>query len=176
MLVELQKINQTIEDSALKEKKKFYFGRFIPKFTEEINAKVFFVAEMPTFPSKKDKWDPQDNFFLSKSDLKFVKLLNKLGLGGSYITDVVKTCAPAGEPTCTEIELFKPILLKEIEILKPKVIVSLGERTSKVLDMLGIEHVNIWHPSYPDRKNYDKGLWEKYEEEIKNKVVSLLND
>ena len=167
-LKELQLVNEKVKTLAEEEGKPFYYGRFIPKIVETINTQIMFVAEMPTYPSKKDKWDPEDNFFLTKSDLKFVKLLNRLGLDGCYITDVVKICAPAGEPTDADLEIFKPLLLEEIDALKPKAIVSLGERTSKVLDRLDIQHTPIWHPSYPDRKNYDKGLWIEYENQIRS--------
>jgi uracil-DNA glycosylase len=172
MLQELEKINTEIINEA--KTGQYYLGRFIPKISETINTQVMFVAEMPTFPSKKDKWNPRDNFFLTKSDLKFVKLLNKLGLAGCYITDVVKKCALAGEPTEEDLQKFKPYLQKEISTLNPKVIVSLGERTSKVLDKLNIQHINIWHPSYPDRKNEDKGLWLEYENQIRDRVVNSL--
>jgi uracil-DNA glycosylase len=89
-------------------------------------------------------------------------LLNKLGLDGSFITDIVKTCAKARRPTQEEIEHFKPILLEEIEILNPKLILALGQSASEVLTDLGINHTPIWHPAYVERFN----RWAEYEDQL----------
>ncbi len=157
----LEKINTQVRELA--QSAKYYTGRFIPKISEDFSSKVMIIGEMPTAPKQEREWDPSDNFFLSKTDLKFNKLLNKLGLSGSYITDIVKTCAKARRPTVEEIEKFKAILLDEIEIIKPEIILSLSKNASNILDEMGIKNTCIWHPSYVERFN----RWTEYEEQLR---------
>jgi uracil-DNA glycosylase len=156
----LAKINTQIKQLA--HPAKYYTGRFIPKIGESPFNGIMIIAEMPTAPKRESDWDPQNNFFLTKTDLKFNLLLNKLGLDGSFITDIVKTCAKARRPTQEEIEHFKPILLEEIEILNPKLILALGQSASEVLTDLGINHTPIWHPAYVERFN----RWAEYEDQL----------
>ena len=161
----LEKINLQVKETA--NSAKYYTGRLIPTiYSKETTGKVMFVAEMPTCPRKETEWDSTDNFFLTKSDLKLVKLLNKLGLDGSYITDVVKTCSLARRPTEEEVSKFKDILLEEIAIIQPKTIVSLGKSASDVLESIGISNVCAWHPAYVER--FDK--WAEYEKQLKSLV------
>jgi len=160
----LEKINLQVKETA--NSAKYYVGRRIPTISIKESFKVMFVAEMPTCPRKETEWDSTDNFFLTKSDLKFVKLLNKLDLDGSYITDVVKTCSLARRPTEEEVARFKDILLEEIAIIQPKTIVSLGKSASDVLESIGISNVCAWHPAYVER--FDK--WTEYEKQLKSLV------
>ncbi len=149
---------------AKKEGKQFYFGRFVP------HTKYMFIAEMPT-PDK--DWNPQDNFNISGSDKKFIEMLNANGFGGSYVTDLVKKAENARRPKESELSLWLPILKKEIEILKPEVVVAVGPTSayltlSKYKSDLGIKNLEcIWHPSYVQRYN----RWDKYVDQLRKLAV-----
>jgi len=161
MYQELKKINNDIKSLAESEHKLYYFGRFLP------SVNVMFVAEMPTIPPKKIGWFPEDNFS------HLADLFEKFGLGGSYVTDIVKTSARAGRPTQKQIDKYFPFLEREIELLKPKLIVALGNNAFEILkNKLGTKyHIEtIWHPAYVSRYN----RWQKYENQIKDKVLSSL--
>ena len=56
-------------------------------------------------------------------------MLVKYGVGGSYVTDIVKKRNIPRRPTKEEIKEWLPFLLKEIEIIDPRAIVVLGKRT-----------------------------------------------
>jgi hypothetical protein len=175
MLNELERVNKKIVRLAKRENRLYYFGRFFPS-TKFI--KVMFVAERPTIPRPRSLWNPRDNFYLSSTDRRFVKILNDYGLGGSYITDIVKSCAEAGSDID---DINHYIFLKqEIEIIKPKIIVALGNKAFNKLQEIK-EEINlttklekIWHPSYPRRI---KNGWNKYRNQIKRikRLAVLIN-
>jgi len=162
---ELEKINCEIEKTANKEGRLYMFGNFIP------NKKVMFVAEMPA-TSKIKYWHPRSNFTVTKSDEKFLALLNKYGFGGSYITDFVKTVTKVREPTKKEKLEFAPYLLNEIAILKPIIVIAVGlsahRMLSEIEEKIEVPIEIIWHPAYAKRCN----KWKEYEKQIKN--LSLL--
>lgn len=125
ILKKLEEINAEVKQIA--GRRQFCYGRFLP------STKVMFVAEMPSFNKH---WNPRNNFFISNTDKLFVQILTKYGFGGSYITDIVKTCASVGDLMPDEVEKFKPILLKEIEILKPRLVVAVGRRAFDVMNSI----------------------------------------
>ncbi len=94
-----------------------------------------------------------------------------------YITNVVK-CRPPGnrDPEPSEIQACRDFLVRQLEIVRPKVLVCLGRVAAGALlqsrlplnvlrgkpkDVLGIPTVVTWHPSYllryPEAK---RGAWE----------------
>jgi uracil-DNA glycosylase family 4 len=85
-----------------------------------------FIAEMPSMRGLKN-----DKELLVNDNFKGDKLLNetmaKYGVGGSYVTDIVKERGIPGRPTYEQIKEWLPFLLKEIDIIKPKYIVVLGK-------------------------------------------------
>lgn len=90
-----------------------------------------FVAEMPSMNVPKD-WDGKSNYNFGKFDARcrfFQKMMIEQGVAGSYVTDIVKERGKPRKPTKTEIQKWLPFLLKEIEIIQPKVIIILGKRT-----------------------------------------------
>jgi uracil-DNA glycosylase family 4 len=56
-------------------------------------------------------------------------MLIKYGVGGSYVTDIVKGRDTARKPTKTEIQKWLPFLIEEINIIQPRTIIVLGKRT-----------------------------------------------
>ncbi len=145
ILKQLEEITSEVKRVA--KSKPFCPGRFLP------NTTVVFVAEMPS--SKKKLWNLNNNFFISKTDKCFVDILNRNGLGGSYITDIVKTCSKARRPTKAEINNFKDVLLREVAVIKPKLVVALGESAFQILSdadfkqgiPFKIYKSFVWHPA-----------------------------
>jgi len=128
ILQQLEEMNVNVKRIAESENKQFCYGRFLP------STEVMFVAEMPSFSKR---WNPRNNFFISNTDKLFVQILTKHGFGGSYITDIVKTCAPVGDLEPKQVESFTPFLLKEIEILQPRLVVAVGKRALRELVSFG---------------------------------------
>ncbi len=58
-----------------------------------------------------------------------------------YITNVVKDRPPGNrDPTSTEIELYSPFLVRQLEIIKPKMIVPLGRFSmALIMKLCGLE-------------------------------------
>lgn len=163
MLKELEKINKKVKTLAKDDG--YYFGRFFP------HTKVMFIGEKPTMPKKKEDWNPMDNFYFSKSDVNFVHMLTKYGLGGSYITDIIKSCGPSGdELTEKDLDVYFPLLLKEIEVIQPEIIVALSRTAEGILkEHLKLNDINIpvhtiYHPSYVQRYNKHR----QFESQIRN--------
>lgn len=105
-------------------------GVFLPKdFKERFD--IMFVAEMPSMNNPREARASKENFNfnVTKRDRFFQEMLVKYGVGGSYVTDIVKERDFPRRPTEAEIKNWLPFLLKEIEIIQPKAIIVLGKRT-----------------------------------------------
>ena len=90
---------------------------------------------MPATGHIGENWNPRNNFFLyDSSDKLFVQILNTYGFGGCYITDVVKTCTPAGDLDEDDVKEFKNILEQEIKIIQPRLIVAVGGRSFRAIN------------------------------------------
>ena len=110
--------------------------------------------------------DEQGMPFVGKSGMLLTKALNCLGVDRKdvFITNCVKCRPPQNrKPTPQETKLYKDILIKEIEIIQPKVICTLGstaleslmEEPVKITALLGKEllfhHtllIPTYHPAY----------------------------
>ena len=96
-------------------------------------ADVMFVGEGPG--AEEDK---QGKPFVGRSGQLLDKLLEEeIGMTrerGVYITNVVK-CRPPGnrDPQPDEIESCRPYLEQQLELIKPKVVVTLGNFAAKLL-------------------------------------------
>lgn len=87
-------------------------------------ANIFFIGEAPGL-----KEDQEGRPFVGRSGQLLTKNLNKISLERKdvYITNIVKRRPPENrDPSPLEIAKFQPYLQKQIEIIKPKVIVTLG--------------------------------------------------
>ena len=93
------------------------------------NSPVVFVGEAPG-----EEEDKLKRPFVGKAGQYLNKKLQELGLKREnvYITNVVKSRPPGNRtPTIEEMASCLPYLRKEIEIIKPKVIVCLGSTAMK---------------------------------------------
>ena len=126
-----------------------------------INADLVFVGEGPG-----EEEDKTGLAFIGKAGKLLTQIIHSIGLNREsvYICNVVK-CRPPGNrnPTTEEMTACSPILLKQIELIKPKLIVTLGNVATKCLvkdavgimkmrgktvDFKGISLIPTFHPSY----------------------------
>lgn len=106
---------------------------------------VMLVGEAPG-----SEEDIQGEPFVGGSGRLLTALLSANGLSRKlcYITNVVK-CRPPGnrKPEPSEIDTCKQWLIEEVRLLRPKVIVALGDTASQTLTGLPISHVGGTYPS-----------------------------
>jgi DNA polymerase len=142
-----------------------------------LNADLMFVGEGPG----RDE-DLQGRPFVGRAGKLLTKIINamKYQRDEVYITNIVK-CRPPGNrnPQANEISSCKDYLLAQIEMIDPKVIVTLGRVASDFFiqstlgmtalrgDFHDFEHIKVmptFHPSYLIRnegnRNLRKMVWE----------------
>lgn len=150
---------------------------------------ILFIGEGPG--------ETEDNFgkpFIGNAGQLLDKVIERMGYRREdiFIANIVK-CRPPGnrEPSRDEADACLPFLIRQIEILKPKVIVCLGrsamnfllnseysimEKRGQLFDFKGIPLIPTYHPSYIlHQKTKDatsKAKWEMWED--MQKVLHLL--
>jgi uracil-DNA glycosylase len=108
----------------------------------DANADLMFVGEAPGFHE-----DKQGYPFVGQAGKLLDKLLAGIGLERAdvYIANVIK-CRPPGnrDPVPDEIEACEPYLFRQIELIEPRVIATLGNFATKLLSgkQLGITRVH----------------------------------
>ncbi len=126
------------------------------------HAKIMFIGEAPGREE-----DIQAKPFVGRSGELLTKMIeNVLGIKREeiYITNIVKCRPPQNrDPEIEEVESCKPYLLKQIEIINPKIIVTLGRIAFKYLlnndtpitkargtlySFKGIKVIPTFHPSF----------------------------
>ena len=106
------------------------------------NADLMFVGEAPGFHE-----DKQGVPFVGQAGKLLDRLLAGIGLARAdvYIANVLK-CRPPGnrDPVPDEIETCEPYLFRQIELIEPRVIATLGNFATKLLSgkQLGITRVH----------------------------------
>jgi DNA polymerase len=127
-----------------------------------LHSKIIFIGEAPGREE-----DLQGRVFVGRSGELLTKMIeNVLNMKREeiYITNIVKCRPPQNrDPEIEEVESCKPYLLKQIEIINPKIIVPLGRIAFKYLlndetpitkargnlySFRGIKVIPIFHPSY----------------------------
>ena len=141
-----------------------------------MNSKVIFLGEGPGADE-----DAQGKPFVGRSGRLLTKMINSIGIERDdvYITNIVK-CRPPGNrnPTPAEISCCLPIIKQQLEILNPRLIVTLGNISTKSLipNLPGITKVHgrfmqyenwtvmpTFHPSYLLRNRSSMILaWEDF--------------
>ena len=147
------------------------------------NAKLVFVGEAPGREE-----DLQGIPFVGRAGQLLTKIIASIGLTRKdvYICNILK-CRPPGNrnPFPTEILACEPYLVKQLEIIQPRIICALGkfaaqtllrDQTSisrlrgKFFDYKGIKLIPTFHPAYLLRNPDGKRLvWEdmkKIEKEL----------
>jgi uracil-DNA glycosylase family 4 len=137
-------------------------------------ADLMFVGEAPGADE-----DLQGEPFVGRAGQLLTKIIEAIGLTREdvYIANVIK-CRPPGNrnPEPDEVEQCEPFLFRQIEMIKPKVIVALGKfaaqtllRTldpisrlrGRVYDYRGAKLIPTFHPAYLLRNPSSKReVWE----------------
>lgn len=115
------------------------------------NAQVMFIGEAPGFDE-----NVQQRPFVGKSGKLLRKCLVEAGFleDDVYITNIVKYRPPKNrDPLPNEIIFFQPFLDKQIQIIQPKVVVTLGRYSMykflgdlvKISQIHGIHRSVIWN-------------------------------
>ena len=96
------------------------------------NAELMLVGEAPG-----EKEDQEGEPFVGRSGKLLNKILAAIGknrLEGVYITNVLK-CRPPNnrDPLSSEVDKCEPYLLKQIGMIKPKLILALGKVAARTL-------------------------------------------
>jgi DNA polymerase len=81
-----------------------------------------------------------------------------------YLTSVVKAPTPKNrKPTADEIHDWMPVLLREIEMIKPAIVVLMGRVAWQVPRINEIEYIETYHPAaamrFPEvRRKFEKDM------------------
>ncbi len=138
------------------------------------NADLMFVGEAPG----RDE-DIQGEPFVGRAGQLLTKIIEAIGLKREdvYIANVIKCRPPENRnPEPDEVETCEPFLFRQIDVIKPKVIVALGKfgaqtllRTldpisrlrGRVYDYRGAKLIPTFHPAYLLRNPESKReVWE----------------
>src|SRR5918992_1760202 len=95
------------------------------------DADLMFVGEAPGFHE-----DQQGLPFVGRAGQLLDQLLREIGLDRSqvFVTNVLKSRPPGNrDPQPEEIEACRPYLWKQVELIEPKVICTLGNFATKLL-------------------------------------------
>jgi len=100
-------------------------NKYLPVIGEgSPDARIVFVGEAPG-----EKEAQSGRPFVGASGRILDRLLESVGINRSevFITNIVKDRPPDNrDPRASEIELYSPLLLEQINIIEPRVIVTLG--------------------------------------------------
>ena len=148
------------------------------------SAELMFVGEGPG----RDE-DEQGFPFVGRSGQKLTQIIEAIGLTREdvYIANVIKCRPPENRnPEPDEVEQCEPFLFRQVDIIKPKVIVALGTFAAKsllkstesisrlrgrVFDYRGAKLVPTFHPAFLLRNpSCRREVWEDMK-----KVRALLN-
>ena len=168
---------EMMEDASLQLKTSLVFGE------GNISCDVMFIGEAPG-----EQEDIQKRPFVGRGGQLLNKMLEKIGWKREdvYITNIVKRRPPDNrDPLPEEIAAYKPYLARQIEIIKPKIVATLGRFSmnyfndklkisrdhGKVFRMDGRLLVPLYHPAAILR---NMGLIGEYEKDFKKlpKIVS----
>lgn len=128
-------------------------NNYLPVIGEgSLNSKIFFIGEAPG-KTEAETGKP----FCGRSGKFLTEMLESVGLKREevYITSVVKDRPQDNrDPTPKEIALYGPYLDRQLEIIKPKIIVLLGRISMKYmfisagiqdqLDTIGVMHGKVY--------------------------------
>ena len=109
------------------------------------NTRVLLVGQNPG--AEEDK---AGRPFIGRAGKFLNKVLAENGIarGNLFITNLVKHTSPQNrKPLPDEIEACAPYLIKQVELIKPTIVVLMGSVAWKAPRVNGIEYVETVHPS-----------------------------
>lgn len=142
--------------------------------TGNLGAKLMFVGEAPGADE-----DLKGEPFVGRAGQLLTKIIEAIGFSRDEVfIGNINRCRPPGnrQPTLAEAEACKPFLLREMAVVKPKVIVVLGNTACQNLlntktgitklrgnfqDYFGVKVMPTFHPAYLLRDPHKKReVWE----------------
>lgn len=114
--------------------------------------------------------------FVGRSGKFLDKVLGKYGLNRKelYITPVVKEPTPQNrKPTAREISRWMPVLIHEIQRIKPRIILLMGRVAWETPRYKDIEYIETYHPAAAMRFPKIRERFEKDMEELKRRSSHL---
>jgi len=136
----------------------------------QLEAEVMIIGQNPGADE-----DETGRPFVGRAGKFLTKILAENGIKREdvFITNIVKHVSPENrKPYPDEVAACLPYLNTQISIIKPKIIVLLGETAKEASRIEGIKYVQIIHPSAAMR--FTK-MREKFTEQIKQ-LSSLINE
>lgn len=110
------------------------------------DAKVFFIGQAPGAME-----DKTGHPFVGRAGRYLTKMIEKIGLRRDevFITSTVKHFPPENRaPKPDEITACKPYLLRQLAIIKPKIVVLLGKTAESIKNEIkGAKIITTVHPS-----------------------------
>jgi uracil-DNA glycosylase family 4 len=146
------------------------------------NAEILFIGEGPGFHE-----DRQGRPFVGAAGQYLEELLGSIGLqrGQVYICNVVK-CRPPGnrDPLPEEIEACRPYLDRQIELVRPRMIVTLGRFSmARYFTGASISRIHgqarrvgnvVYYPMFHPAAALHQPRWRTLLEEDMSKIPELL--
>jgi uracil-DNA glycosylase len=146
------------------------------------NAEIVFIGEGPGFHE-----DRQGRPFVGAAGNYLNELLEQIGLKREqvYITNIVK-CRPPGnrDPQPEEIEACRPYLDKQVELIRPRLIITLGRYSmQRYFPGASISRIHgqpkrvgnvIYYPMFHPAAALHQPRWRDLVEEDMKKIPGLL--
>lgn len=136
----IDELNCSLKDSATN----IVFGKGNP------DADIVFIGEAPG-----EKEDLQGIPFVGRAGKELDKLLNQIGLtlDDVYICNILKYRPPKNrDPSVDEIKSHTPYLIEQLKIIKPKIIATLGNYSTKFVlggfspnNMKSVKGISVLH-------------------------------
>ncbi len=166
-IVELKKLEEQVKRCTkcelCKNRTNVVFGVGDP------DADLIFVGEAPGYYE-----DEQGEPFVGKAGQLLTKIIESIGMkrGEVYIANILKCRPPENRnPNANEIVMCSPHLIRQIEIIRPKIICALGTFAAQTLlnttesignlrgkffEYQGVKFLATYHPAYLLRNPNDK--------------------
>lgn len=119
-------------------------------FSEPIDYRVMFICESSGGSAREgNPEDPERCFYGSLRDRRFLEVRQNNKLANCYITNTVKCgVRRGGKHSRTEVEACREFLVREIDIIKPMIIVGVGENAFQTLRTEVLGRLKQPTPSY----------------------------
>ena len=148
------------------------------------NAEIMFIGEAPGFHE-----DRQGRPFVGAAGKFLEELLASIGLSREevYICNVIKCRPPSNrDPLSAEIEACKPFLDKQIELIQPRLIVTLGRHSmARYFPNVQITRIHgqpkriggrIYYPMFHPAAALHQPKWRSVVEEDMLKIPQILQE
>ena len=136
-----------------------------------LNAKVMLVGQNPGTDE-----DETGRPFVGRAGKFLTKVQSENGIKREdvFITNIVKHISPQNrKPYADEVAACLPYLTAQISVIKPKIIVLLGQSAKETPRFEGIEYIEAIHPSAAMRFKKMRNKFEGQIAELAKRMASL---